>query len=796
MRKLVVDTETCGLHGPIVLIQWAELGSDKVNLHEVWRSSIDDTIALIDDIAENCIIGFNLAFDWFHLCQMYTTLLEYKERFPTWPEEVPPDYELYAQCEMAARDRGCLKPLSACDIMLVAQQTHYQSLMDRKDIYIRRVPTQIADQVAAELNKRLPFKPIYFDRRKTKGLPVWQVKQSKKEGFKDIYVAFRPSSRLKALVKDAFNMKSDPLLISDLGLPANKLPLELGYAPFALALQKLPEWKGKRKAAFVDKWKGAWPEVIDDHVIHWGFNKLARRYAADDVKYTMQLYQYFGEPEPGDDDSILACMVGAVRWHGFNVDLKKIVKLREIAVDTMKKTPIAADPCRRWLAEVMDPIQAATLESTDREALEELKKETDPDECAWCEGEGCAMCPPHPVAERAQAILDARHAKKEIELYDKMLIAGRLHASLRVIGTLSSRMAGADGLNVHGIKRTKTVRECFPLAFDGYDLNGGDFDAFEICIADAYYDDPTLRAELQSEVDCVFCSGTGVANDPKHADDNGVCKQCDGTGKEPKKIHAIFGTHIFPGWTYERIRLTEKTDDDKYTTSKSGVFTWLFAGTEYSFQKRLGIPSKQAAAGLASFNAAFPKVGEKRGQAMIDFQPMHQPKGRRTEILWRDHKTSVSTMLGFERRFDLEFQVVRGLYDLAQDPPPEWRTNDSCVRFEDAQTVGGAAQSALYGAAFSLQGRIARAAINTPIQGTGAQITKRLQRNIFDLQPVGYNEWRVLPLNVHDEIMVVTKPEFTLQVTGVAVATVNELKSIVPLLSITWKEKMKSWAEK
>ena len=46
-----------------------------------------------------------------------------------------------------------------------------------------------------------------------------------------------------------------------------------------------------------------------------------------------------------------------------------------------------------------------------------------------------------------------------------------------VIGTLSSRMAGADGLNPQGIKHTKDVRRMFPLSWDGYILCGGDFDS-------------------------------------------------------------------------------------------------------------------------------------------------------------------------------------------------------------------------------------------------------------------------------------------------------------------------------
>jgi len=68
----------------------------------------------------------------------------------------------------------------------------------------------------------------------------------------------------------------------------------------------------------------------------------------------------------------------------------------------------------------------------------------------------------HPAAIRAKEILAVKFAAKEIELYAKLLLAGKFHASFIVIGALSSRMAGADGLNAQGIKHTKEVRQDVP----------------------------------------------------------------------------------------------------------------------------------------------------------------------------------------------------------------------------------------------------------------------------------------------------------------------------------------------
>ncbi len=81
------------------------------------------------------------------------------------------------------------------------------------------------------------------------------------------------------------------------------------------------------------------------------------------------------------------------------------------------------------------------------------------------------------------------------------------------------------------------------------------------------------------------------------------------------------------------------------------------------------------------------------------------------------------------------------------------------------QTAGGAVSSALYGAAFGIQAANMRAAANHEIQSPGGQITKAVQRRIWDLQPTGIHDLVVAPANVHDEIMCVTHPGSVKQVT-------------------------------
>jgi hypothetical protein len=162
---------------------------------------------------------------------------------------------------------------------------------------------------------------------------------------------------------------------------------------------------------------------------------------------------------------------------------------------------------RRYVTEVMDDMESIILEeSTKKSNLEAIEgweiAEREP--CSKCQGQdnACPRCNgtgllepgKHPAAVRAHRILQVKIAAKEVELYEKLILAGKFHASFVVIGTLSSRMAGADGLNLQGIKHTHDVRRMFPLGWDSYILCGGDFST-RFCfpaIASIYHTTRTL----------------------------------------------------------------------------------------------------------------------------------------------------------------------------------------------------------------------------------------------------------------------------------------------------------------
>ena len=760
------DTETCGFHGPTVLIQYA-VDDGPIIMHNVWHSPIWQTMDILRLFTESVVCGFNLEFDWFHVCQTYTVLELLAARVGD--TAYPIDHiDLYAELEPDARDGPCLKPTGALDLMAHARKGPYQSTMNRDDVRIKRIPRVMASLLQAELDERIPLKDVYFARSKNPKRR-WVVREilddegHEDPDFVDLVLSFQPSSALKALAQDALGITDDAILrFSDVDLPDSARPDEYGYAPFAKAAGP-----------------GAWPSRITTHAAHWEYNKTARKYAEKDVEYTRGLYKFFDCPEHSDDDSILACMVGAVRWRGFRVDLDKIKALRlkaKAQMDLSKYNFNSPKVVKAYLTEVMSEVEIVSIQdqsgkvTTDGITLETIAKWKAADVCDECYGMGCPKCDeglvysdePHPAAIRAQEVLDYRHAGRRIDIYNKLILAGRFHANFNVIGTKSTRMSGSGGLNAQGIPSEKEVRRAFLLAWPGEDLSGGDFDAFEVGLADAAYGDPVLRSELQSG----------------------------------KKIHALLGSFLFDK-TYEEILATDGMPGEKdfYKRSKNGTFAILYGGEGYTLKTRVGIPEERGDEAFQRWCQKYKVWGEERKKIINAFCSMRQPGGIGTKVEWHDPQDYIESMLGFRRYFTLENQIVKALFDLANNLPENFRKVKLKVKRRDRiQEASGAVCSALYAAAFALQAANMRAAANHVIQATGGQLTKKLQRKMWDLQPSGVTNWVIQCMNIHDEIMAANRIKDDL--VKVVDAFVEEHRKQVPLLGITWHPQIPNWGDK
>jgi hypothetical protein len=749
-----------------VLFQYVVEGGDIV-LYEPWKRPIGDTLDLIEWFLKHTVVFFNAAFDMFMLCKCYTT-------FRLCPRDWIPEQHIdeIAALEPEAQNGPCLRPRSCLDLMLHARKGPFQSLMARDDIRIKRVPTALAYVLAHELESRIQIDGIYFAKRADRDAPHWQVFDRKNHdgefdtNFKDVVLRFSAASGLKFLAEYVLGHKPK-YHFEDVELDRKYLPKELGYAPTALAISHGPDWGVHKDGKEVGK---TWPGVVQHHIDHWHSNGPAREYARDDIVYTRELDEYFGKPEPDDDDSVLACMVAAVRWHGFKIDLPGVEQL-----ETQAKAVVAASPVninkpsnvRSYIYECMDDMERLVLEESTKKAnlLAVADWQIGDEVCSKCDGAGCLRCSTpgkHPAAKRAQEVLDVKFAAKEVELYRKLRRAGKFHASFVVIGSLSGRMAGADGLNAMGVKRSQEVRRQFPLAWEGKQLSLGDFSSFEVTLADAVYNDPNLRRDLESGW----------------------------------KIHAQFGAKL-SGLTYEQVLASAKSKDDWYDKGKRGIFAMLYGGNWQTLVAKLGVTEERAKAAYADFAKRYPVVEACRQKIFKMFCSMSQPGGIGSQVVWSEPAEYIETALGFRRYYTLENKICAALFELARRPPREWKDCPvKVMRRDRVQTAGGAVASALYGAAFAIQAASMRSAGNHVIQGFGAAITKAVQRRVWDLQPAGVNDWQVAIMQVHDELLTVHQPTLSDRVRDTVKEGVESFRDKVPLIGMDWLQNAGSWAEK
>lgn len=727
-EPVCIDTETVGLTGCPVLIQH-DLDSpgdeSAIQLHEVWHSSIRSTLNLVERIVYHPggVLGFNLVFDWFQLQRLHNVLTEMVRQGAD-PEHPPTVFD-WLKVERAAIWGDCLKPQGAIDVFLFARKGPEQSLMGRDDIRIRKVPNALAHLVAEELPNRVQIDDKYFSGYKDGRGYQWLVEPVLDEfeeptGFSDVVLRFNARSGLKFLAKhllgaDAF----------EIPIPADRFPKDkrLGYDPF----------------------NRLWLPLIDWHVNHWRTNKLARKYARNDVVYTRALWEHYGKPPTGDYDSELACQVASSRWRGFDVDLGLLAQRREKVRALLEDVEYAPRPVLheiKRLLTIEDPtgLEAAVISSTNAAVLKGLARE-------YAEGT--------PLGDYVRKITAARSAKKRLDNYDKLLRVGRLHAFTKVIATLSGRQGGDGGLSCQGFP--KEDRPCF------FFQSGGDFDSFEVCIAEAIYDDPQLSADIRSG----------------------------------HKLYHLFGSAFMD-------MDPEEVDEDKalYKKSKIGTLATLYGAQLAKVAETMGLTPEEGAEGDERWRARYPGVGAARKRIQDNFCSMRQdvPGG---PVVWHEPQECAVSLLGYERRFTLENQITRALFDLANNPPGEWQSRafaHTVIRKgRRQQTEYGAALTALYGCAFGIQARSMRAAANHEIQATGAQITKELQLGFWDLQPKGIHPWRLSLLNLHDEIVAAHDPQdecLILEMAEVKRRIVDcRFKQLVPSLGMTWQANLKTWGD-
>jgi len=750
------DTESVGFYGPTVLIQYA-YDNDEPTLLNVFETPVWETLRLIEDMVthKEGIVGFNLSHDMFHLCRTYGVL----KQLPVMGKPQILDY-YDVEKDDACRDNYCLKPVTALDLMLHGRKGEFQSTLNQKDIIIRRVPKVLAPLLLKELQKNVKIPDIYFSKSRKgcnwriielhrySGKEVTPEEYSKANSGEieieidqhlvNIRLSFNPSTALKIIMEKVLG--HDVFTLDD--LPPVSKPKEFGWWPCS----------------------GQWIDDIKGHLWEWTNNPRRIEYARNDVIYTRELYNYFGRPDCGDDDSVLACAVGAMYWRGFSFDP---AKARERLLDVegnIKSVPVNIDSPRQvlgYIHECCDDVEKLAIPNTAKDTLHSLLEWKDENP---------------KVVGRVESIIAARQAAKEKDLLTKILKAGRFYATYKVIGTKSNRMSGGSesylrrggSINPQGIKKGSGIRSIFTLAPLGMSLCGGDFSGFEVAIVEAVYNDPDLRKDLL-------------------------------TGK---KIHGLFGASLYK-MEYEAVMLTEDINENDpngfYSRAKKAFFAKLYGAQEKKIGDVTWLEEEEVYQAFQDFEARYPGIKENRERIFKDFAALRQDGGIGTQVTWHEPKRYIESFLGFRRYFDMEFSVVKALFNMATEPSDEMKALGKGLKIrrrDRIQTAGGACASATYAAAFNIQSQIMRIAANHEIQSPGGQITKTLQRNIWELQPSGVSIWLVMPMNVHDEIECPCHPSVVDKVEAVVNETVESYRADVPLIKMKWKKNINSWGEK
>ena len=239
-----------------------------IHLYNVWDRPIWETLELIEMVMDKTFVGFNLAFDHFHLCKLYTT-------FRLLPHTAIPanlDMGLVAKAEMAGRDGPCLKPRGAMDLMLHSRKGEHQSLMSRHDVRIRKVPIGLGDHVKVALESRLELDPILNS--------YWAVAERKNQkgeiskDFCDVVLRFKPNRGLKSLAKHCLGLDPEFHSFKEIWPERPQKLAELKYAPFALACGDPVTWRVRDKHGKVKGY--AWPKLIHHDIVHWRRGQTVR----------------------------------------------------------------------------------------------------------------------------------------------------------------------------------------------------------------------------------------------------------------------------------------------------------------------------------------------------------------------------------------------------------------------------------------------------------------------------------------------------------------------------------------
>lgn len=726
------DTESVGLTGPCVLIQYAEDDSD-ITLHEVFNEPISKTLDLIEYIVnhEDGVCAFNITHDWFHLSKTYNILRVFAEQgYTDLPYPKP-----YSKIEKLNPSQYCLRPHKPLDLMLIARQGKYQYVMSRKPINIRRVPRDIAPQLKQYLESNLRLPDICFS-KDPRGYH-WRIQENDSDSkLVNLKLVFSGSTSLRALSHDILGEAK-----ADWPIPKDIMPTELMWYPFGQ--------HGKRP----------WLKVIHRHIEMWNSHPKARYYAEKDVYLLRRLHREGFADAPRDhSDSLLACDIASARHRGFAIDHERIKQIIPELERQAEEAPKAPKAVHAWISHKLSTEERLVFKSTDKKSLQSLVENSNPE-----------------AAQRASAVLHARKAQNRLTLLRRLLTLPSFHPDFKVIGTKSNRKSGGGeekhqggSINPQGIPRDKDIRDGFSMAYEGEELFGGDAKSYEVTLIDAVLPDPVLHEELLSGKSFHALMGSLWYDVPYHEmmylkdskdDRYARTKAADFAkfyGAEIQKLSEVLGV------SEEQAQAGDEKFAQKYNT--------MFKQRQ---ELAMSFCSMRQPNGIGS-NVEWHEPQEYI-ESILGFRRYFTLENKICKVLY-DLANNQSLIRSFVPPNKKSEKVIRR-------------------QSRGAQTLSGATQSALYAAAFALQAANMRAACNHIIQSPGGQITKELELTFLEHQPRGIHPWYIRTFNMHDEILIVKSKDLQIDTHQILKDFIDKYRKVVPLLDWEW-DKLQSWGTK
>ncbi len=754
-KEFVFDTESCGFIGPTILLQY-QINDGPIILHDIWKESAGKTCEIIEEAMDSKLIGFNMAHDMYHLSFTYNMCKMFG------PKEKLNTFEFMEYMYLEDARKYCLTPKESLDLMVYGQKGEFQAIMKQKPIVLKRIPRAIATMLVRELTQRVEINPIYFAGMKN-GYQ-WKIKE--------LWSHKHPEFGWKEITPEEYSKHKKGLL--HLHIEPDFVNLVLPFNPKKRLKDIMKYILGEKGVTYFETharryrerfWlpiSNDWIDVFPEHLEMWRHNKQQRKYARNDIVYTRKLYDYFGKPDGNSDDDILACAVGNTYWKGWDFDEQKAGHLLKKKMDIVARCKgfvnfNAPKQVRAYLLKDENPMMGELITSTKSETLEALAEQQEE------LGD---------IARRAQIVLDGRHADKEKGLLMKMLEAGKMFVQFKVTGTKTNRMAGGsmegkgESINPQGIPSDEEFREI--ILFDKrLALSGGDAKSFEVVIMCKVYGDEGLTNEIMSG----------------------------------RKFHAVTASFLY-NKTYEEIYNDIKDvaiDKDSYDRAKRYNFAKAYGAESQKLSEVTGLSVEEIEEANAKFEEKYPGVRAARERIWNDFQALRQPNGEGTAVYWQQPKDYVTSFMGFKRFFTVEIAVMKTLFDLANDLPDDLKDlgkHIKVVRRERVQTASGATQSALFGAAFAMQGQIMRAASNHRIQSPGTSIIKGLNALLVKtFQPVGVQPYHFRSFNMHDELQCSHRKEYTDYIEAVVKKYQEDTQGILPMFEMEWSKNAKNWKE-